>query len=432
MSPAIRELRVLSTIRPLSVVYQSPRELMSLHCIRAPFVSRLTSLLTVCLWVSVLPSVQAEEVIESHDVLQKRLFSEYRFDPAFKTVMDALPSDFWDNYRETLDPPQSRNNQFPTGWLNYSASIFDGWGYYLERSITLSVQGLISIVLLVCSLLTTWWFVLPILGKYLRTVFKLCMMLVSVFSVSSFLYWMLKPSVEGYFTHRAPAVIEKYLETAQSAVYGPALFILSLIACLTLIEGIRNRAYISHQIQGLMASLSNIWSLLHSYSVRSGTSLTEDAGLSIVADAMNEAINNIEVEMKSQTRPEVFSLRALSRRQIQRIVAAVVNILEEEETTPGEAQLRYNRPRFQEELIHVCLDPARTADPVIGPEEPSWDVEVFNAYAKACLEEPDGGLAYIDPLLIPDLEEPEAIIASAMSADEVRAEWAKAIADEQF
>ena len=120
---------------------------------------------------------------------------------------------------------------------------------------------------------------------------------------------MVKHSVDRYFQQRAPAVVEQYLDSATHAAFWPAVFIISLITCLALIEGIRNRAHISQQIQGLMASLSNLWTLLHSYSVRSGTSLTEDAGLSIVADAMNEAINNIEVEVKSQTRPEVFSLR---------------------------------------------------------------------------------------------------------------------------
>ena len=78
---------------------------------------------------------------------------------------------------------------------------------------------------------------------------------------------MVKPSVDRYFQQRAPAVVEEYLESATHAAFWPAVFILSLISWLTLIEGIRNRAYISHQIQGLMTSLSNLWSLLHSYSV---------------------------------------------------------------------------------------------------------------------------------------------------------------------
>ena len=97
------------------------------------------------------------------------------------------------------------------------------------------------------------------------------MMLTSVFSVSSFLYGMLKPSIDRYFEHRALAVVERYLESATSAAFWPAIFILSLISCLTLIEGIRNRAYISHQIQDLMVWLSSLWTLLHTYSV------TEDA-----------------------------------------------------------------------------------------------------------------------------------------------------------
>ena len=136
--------------------------------------------------------------------------------------------------------------------------------------------------------------------------------------------------------------------------------------------------------------------------------------------------------MKSHTRPEVFSLRALPRRPIERIVAAVINILQEEEMTKSEAQLRCNRPRFQEELIRVCLDPDRTADPVFGPEEAPWDGEAFYAYAKACLEELKGGLAYIDPLLIPDFEEMELIVAPVMTVDEAREKWVKAIQDEQF
>ena len=254
-------------MRPLSAIYHNQQELMSLHCIKAPFLTGLTSLLTVCLWVSVLPSARAEEVIESRDVLGKNLFRQYRWDPAFKAVMDSLPSDYWDDDEDSPKRPHPPQPELPIGWLNYSASIFDGWGYYLERGITLSVQGLISIVLIVCLLLTIWWFVLPQLGKYLLMVFKLCMILTSVFSVSSFLYWMLQPSVSNYFRRRAPAVVEKYLETATSAAFWPALFIVSLITCLTLIEGIRNRAYISHQIQDLMVWLSNIWALLHTYSV---------------------------------------------------------------------------------------------------------------------------------------------------------------------
>ena len=100
MSSTIRELRVLSTMRPLSAIYHNQHELMSLHCIKAPFLTSLTSLLTVCLWISVLPSVRAEEVIESQDVLGKNLFRQYRWDPAFKAVMDALPSDYWDDESE--------------------------------------------------------------------------------------------------------------------------------------------------------------------------------------------------------------------------------------------------------------------------------------------------------------------------------------------
>ena len=267
MSLAIRELRVLSTMRPLSAIYHNRQELMSLHCIKAPFLTGLTSLLTVCLWVLVLPSAWAEEVIESRDMLGKDLFRQYRRDLAFKAVMESLPADYWKDDEDSPKRPNIPQPKLPTGWLNYSASIFDGWGYYLERGITLSVQGLITIILIVCSLFTLWWFVLPQLGKYLRTVFKLSMIMTSIFSVSSFLYWMLKPSIDRYFQHRAPAVVEKYLESATSAAFWPALFILSLISCLTLIERIRNRAYISHLIQDLMVWLSNLWALSHTYSV---------------------------------------------------------------------------------------------------------------------------------------------------------------------
>ena len=161
MSSTIRELRVLSTMRPLSALYHNQNELMSLHCIKASFLTSLTSLLTVCLWVSVLPSVRAEEVMESQDALGKNLFRQYRFDPAFKAVIDSLPSNYWDEDGSIPQHPHLPQPELPTGWLNYSASIFEGWGYYLERGITLSVQGFITILLSVCLLLTTWWFVVP-------------------------------------------------------------------------------------------------------------------------------------------------------------------------------------------------------------------------------------------------------------------------------
>ena len=120
------------------------------------------------------------------------------------------------------------------------------------------MQGFVTIILIVYLILTTWWFVLPQLGKYLRMVFTLCMILISIFSVSSFLYWMCQPIVSGYFQHRAPAVVERYLESATSAAFWPVLFVVLLIACLALIEGIRYRAFISHLIQDIMVWLGNL------------------------------------------------------------------------------------------------------------------------------------------------------------------------------
>ena len=161
---------------------------MSLNCLRAPFLSRFTSFLTVCLWVSVLPSVTAENVTDSDEYLKMKLFLQYRWEPAFKAVMDMLPKDYFneeDRHQPGSDP---RTPGTRAGWFNYSASIFDGWGHYLERGIILFIQGLITIILIVCLFLTIWWFFIPLLSVYLRAILKVCMISISIFAVARFLY----------------------------------------------------------------------------------------------------------------------------------------------------------------------------------------------------------------------------------------------------
>ena len=269
----------------------------------------------------------------------------------------------------------------------------------------IQVLGLLSFCLILPTISDT---VLPWLQKIAKS---FLLKLSAAASITSFLiavlYALRTPAKLILYKH-IPAVFNRTVQTSADVLVLPLLVLAASVFLTFCLHVLIYRHYLISQAKKLVKSVGIIRERLFKGRLISGTSAPEDS-LTLVADALTQAINGIEEKMKHNDNrdPEVYAMRVLPRKNISEFVGAVMKVLRTQEPDIEIFNQRFNNPHYCAALIKACVDPESTLPPPPSEQEDPWDDRLLIAAMMAVNEETN--LESIDPILIPEV----AIVGSA-------------------
>ena len=124
------------------------------------------------------------------------------------------------------------------------------------------MQGFVIILMIAILTTTVVMYLVPWVMAQLKSTLKGFTIGSSVLLFSSLLYWVLKPSVQRYFVVRSPRIAEAYVKFVTSAAFWPLFILATVLACLSTIEGIKNRQVVMAWLQQQITTIGNRWTSL--------------------------------------------------------------------------------------------------------------------------------------------------------------------------
>ena len=239
-------------------------------CVAVPLISRISSLLTVCVMASITP-LNAEGTIErpTEDPWVSGMRG-YRFDPAFKERMDSLPEGFWgpdddeeaERARHERTRAYKKRNKGRMDWYDHDETMTTMWEDWYEEGMAWATHHIIGILASAFIMCTFVIWVLPVLGKAMKQVLKWSMSILSCVFLSRLSYRWLQPRVARYLYLHLPTTLDRYGERLKDSLSGKIQSVLLIMGCLLIIEGIIHKAVIINKAQEIRAGISDVWAAL--------------------------------------------------------------------------------------------------------------------------------------------------------------------------